>query len=150
MKAILFIFILVCFGFQKETPEKTLSKLGVFDGRTPCQELAKMLDEKVPDCTKIKWRLTLFVDSATHKPDSYTLEGFMRQRGTPRKGPWSIIKGSNEDPDATIYRLDASDGKAPLFLLKVDDNVLYFLDSEKKHLVGNKDFSYALNRQEGK
>jgi hypothetical protein len=42
--------------------------------------------------------------------------------------------------------LEESDGKPALFLQKGDDNVLYFLDPEKKLMTGNYDFSYALNR----
>ena len=151
MKALIYFAIIICFTSQHPATEVKLSKLGVFDGRTPCKDLAKMLDEQAPsDCIKIKWRLTLYVDSITRKPDSYSLLGFMREKGGPRKGSWSIIKGTKEDPEATIYKLDDNNGKPSLFLLKGDDNVLFFLDSEMKHLVGNRDFSYALNRMPGK
>jgi hypothetical protein len=151
MKTILFATLLAIFIFQAPEPEVKLSKIGTFDGRTPCQELAKMLDEKaMVECIKIKWRLTLYVDSITRKPDTYSMLGFIYKKGAPRRGTWSIVKGAYEDPEAIVYRLDDNDGKPPLFLLKGDDNVLFFLDSEKKHLVGNKDFSFALNRIPGK
>lgn len=151
MKALLCLAFLVCLASQQPATTGKPSKLGVFDGRTPCKDLAKMLDEQAPsDCSKIKWRLTLYVDSISRNPDSYELIGFMREKRDPLRGSWSIIKGSKEDPEAIIYELNDNHGKPLLFLLKGDDNVLFFLDSEMKHLVGNKDFSYALNRMPNK
>lgn len=48
--------------------------IGVFDGKTPCQELAKYLNEQEkPECTKIKWRLTLYKDNLTTNSGTYSL-----------------------------------------------------------------------------
>jgi hypothetical protein len=120
--------------------------VGVFDGRTPCQELAKQLNEKtIPECIKIKWRLTLYKDSVTGNPDAYELLGFVYKKDTPRIGKWHIIKGTHANPEAVVCQLDQP-GRETLFLQKGDDNILFFLDPEKKLMVGNRDFSYTLNR----
>ena len=118
--------------------------VGVFDGRTPCQELAHQLNEKASnDCMKIKWRLVLY--KTTETSGVYTLKGLVYQRENPRTGNWHIIKGTKSNPHAVVYQLDQQ-GKEPLLLLKADDNIFFFLDKEENIMVGNRDFSYALNR----
>lgn len=120
--------------------------VGVFDGRTPCQGLAKQINEKVTtECIKIKWRLILYKDSITGNPGSYRLLGFIYKKDNPRIGKWHIIKGTKANPEAIVYQLDQP-GESPLFLEKGDENILFFLDQEKKLMIGNRDFSYSLNR----
>ena len=97
------------------------------------------------ECTKIKWRLTLYKDSVTGNPDTYGLLGFVYKKDNPRIGKWRIIKGTKANPEAIVYQLDQP-GREPLFLQKGDDNILFFLDQGKNLLVGNRDFSYTLNR----
>lgn len=149
MKNILSLAFLLCCLLNSKTgfcqPVKKINVLvGVFDGRTPCQELAKQLDEKTtPECIKIKWRLTLYKDSITGDPTTYELIGFAYKKGNPRTGNWHIIK---ENANTTIYQLDQS-GKKSLLFLKAGDNVLFFLDESKRIMVGNRDFSYTLNRK---
>jgi len=122
------------------------SLLGIFDGRTPCQELAVQLDEKMnEECTKIKWRLTLYRDPVTGGPGRYELFGFVHKKDSPRTGPWRIVRGVMGNPDAPVYQLDQT-GRPPLFLWKADDNILFFLDRDRNLMVGNRDFSYTLNR----
>jgi hypothetical protein len=152
MKQIILLFFISCGLVQSNQCTAQSSKkpgnslAGVFDGRTPCQELAKQLHETVtPACIKIKWRLTLYKDSVTGDPGTYELLGFVYKKDTPRTGKWSISKGTKVNPQAIIYQLDQP-GREPLLLLKADDNVLFFLDQEKNLLVGNRDFSYTLNR----
>jgi hypothetical protein len=120
--------------------------VGVFDGRTPCKELANQLQEKVTDeCIKIKWRVTLYKDSLTGKPSHYEVIALTHKKGNPRTGSWRILKGTRIDPQATVYELQ---GKVPIYLQKADDNILFFLDENKRIRVGNYDFSYALNRKQ--
>jgi hypothetical protein len=67
----------------------------VFDGRTPCKDLAKQLNEKLAtECIKIKWRLILYKDSITGNPDTYELLGLYIKKiihelenGTSSKAP---------------------------------------------------------------
>jgi hypothetical protein len=120
--------------------------MGIFDGRSPCQELAAMIHEKtIPECDKIKWRLALYKDSVTGKPNGYQLWGFIYRNEHPRIGQWHITRGTKADPDAIVYQLDM-EGKPSLLLQQGDDNVLFFLDADRNLFVGNRDFSYTLNR----
>jgi hypothetical protein len=94
---------------------------------------------------KLKWDLTLYQNPATGLPTTYKLRGtFYRQQIG--EGKWSIIKGTKTNPDAVVYQLDPDKAQGSLFLLKADDNIIFFLSKEKNLLVGNGDFSYTLNR----
>lgn len=127
-----------------EPPAKKI--LGVFDGRTPCRELAKMLEENATsECIKIKWRLTLYSDKGWDG-GSYEITGFAYQRGNPRTGNWSLTKGTKENAAAEVIQLHTEKGNT-MYFQKMDDNILLFLDAQKNLMVGNRDFSYALNRK---
>jgi hypothetical protein len=146
---VILFFILMIFGnpvIAQESAQKPYTLLGVFDGRTPCNVLAAYLNAPPsPECIKIKWRLTLFVDSITRMNGRYELIGLTYKRENPRMGTWQIINGTHEDPQAIVYQLNEN-GRPPLLFQKCGNSVLFFLDKERKLLVGNKDFSYTLNR----
>jgi hypothetical protein len=121
---------------------------GVFEGRTPCQGIARELGiDAGADRNKAKWRVTLYCDPATRAPTTYKIEGTLYRRGI-REGTWSIIAGTADDPGAVVYHLSPARSEAGLSLLKGDDNVLFFLDHDRRPLVGHADFSYTLNRRE--
>jgi hypothetical protein len=120
--------------------------VGMFDGRTPCRELSIQLNETVRDeCTKIKWRLKLYRDPTQLETGRYELQGFVYKKENPRIGKWQIEKGTKANPDARVYRLE-QEGRPTIFLQQLDENILFFLDEKKNLLVGNRDFSYTLNR----
>lgn len=122
---------------------------GVFEGRCACQELAQVLKREVsPDCFKTKWGLDLYQNPDTQAPTTYVLEGsFFRQ--AIRKGNWRITKGTKTDPNDLVFELEA-DNQQTIYLLKGDDNVLFFLDNDKNILTGNELFNYTLNRVQKK
>ncbi len=123
------------------------SVFGVFEGRSPCRGIAREL--RRPDdagCIKVKWRITLYQDPETKIPTRYKVEGTL-YRGQTREGKWSILRGAHADPDAMIYRLDATSTEPRLDLLKGDNDVLFFLNQDGRPLVGHGDFSYTLNRR---
>ena len=97
-------------------------------------------------CTKAKWRVTLFQDPKTAAPTTYKVEGTLFRR-EPREGSWSIVCGAANDPKATVYELKGKDTQPSLWLLKGDDNVLFFLNTDRQPMVGNGEFSYTLNRR---
>src|SRR5688500_15173847 len=106
---------------------------GSFEGRTPCQEIARELDlyagqpeSERAKCIKRKWGLTLYYDSVTHEPTTYNIIGIGEKSGN---GTWHIIKGTHTNADAIVYQLDMADRS--LFLLKGDDNVLFILDHDQ-------------------
>lgn len=148
-----FLMLLVLHSFLQSKPcvaqatgKASANVVGVFDGRTPCRDLASQLDEKIAtECIKIKWRLILYKDSITTNSGTYELFGFVYKKDRPRLGKWYLIKGTKSNSDAMVYQLEQP-GRAPLFLMKADDNILFFLDKEKNLMVGNRDFSYTLNR----
>ncbi len=149
MKAISSLFILLCscFPFTLVSAQLANNKanlIGYFDGRTPCQELAKQLNEiTTPECIKIKWRLTLYKNGADTTSGTYSLEGFKFRGDSVLKGTWQIVSGTKADPKAIIYQLHHS-VKGSLFFLKADDVVLFFLGKDRNIMVGNRHFSYAL------
>jgi hypothetical protein len=136
-------------------PSKTTSRtpvasgpsvLGVFDGRFPCAEIAK--DWKITvgsACEKVKWDLTLYQDPNTRQPTTYKLRGTLN-RTAAREGKWAVLRGTQADPQAVVYQLDADKPSVSIYLLKGDDNVLFILDQERNLRVGNANLSYTLNR----
>ena len=115
---------------------------GVFRGRTPCQELSAHLNIAAsPACNKVKCRLVLYQDPQTQTPTTYIWTGKTRLTNT-----WSIVTGTKSDPHAVVYKLNNPDPKASLALQAIDPNVLLVLSTNGTPLVGNKEFSYTLNR----
>ena len=114
---------------------------GVFEGRTPCSEIAAQLKKEVSaDCIKLKWRIFFYKESMTYKTDGSFF------RAEPRKGKFRVLHGSAGNLSAVIIQLDPDKPSESLYLLKGDDNVLFFLNDEKKCFVGNSDFSFTLNK----
>ncbi len=119
------------------------SVYGVFFGRTPCQELISQLGlPENSNCAKRKMSFVLYQDSLTLQPTMYEIRGVGPRSG---KGRWKIISGTPGDPNATVFQLEF-DSNTSLYLLKGDDNVLFFLDEKKDLLSGNGNYSYTMNR----
>jgi hypothetical protein len=117
----------------------------VFEGRTPCQELSTLLGLNKSDaCNKMKWYIIFYTDSVTGKPSYYLKGGIGYRKETMERGKWQII---NKD-GRIIYQVNPDDRTYTLYLLKGDDNILFFIDPDGRLLVGNEDFSYTLNRRE--
>lgn len=118
---------------------------GVFEGRSPCHELATQLAIRPgSDCTKLKWALTLHQDPVTRAPTRYVLEG-TAYRTAPRTGRWAVLR-SRSDPKLVVYRLDPDQPGRSLSFFRADDNILLFLNEDGAFLVGDSHFSYTLNR----
>lgn len=113
-------------------------KAGVFDGRTPCHELSTLLKLTPTDsqCLKRKWRLKLSKTSPRTGAFELITVNY-RDDSNQLKGNWRMESG--------LLELDFTN-RGKLCLLPVSENVFHFLDADKQLLVGNADFSYALNR----
>jgi hypothetical protein len=154
MKRILLTtFISILFSsvisFSQSAPDEKLL-IGMFDGRTPCQELAKQLKQPtIQECIKIKWRLHLYRDAESSGKGTFIVQGFTFRDQNKLTGQWNLVKGTSADPDALVYEL-VIPGRENLLLQQVDDNLLIFLDHQKNLMVGNRDFSYVLSRAEPK
>jgi hypothetical protein len=119
---------------------------GIFDGRTPCQGIARELSIAArPGCSKAKWRLTLFHDPKTHEPTTYRLEGTL-YRSQPREGSWRITEGIPGLPGSEVYELAPVNGESQVLLLKGDDRVLFLLGRDRRPLTGNAANAYTLDR----
>ena len=122
-----------------------------FSGRSPCRELAREINHPVEsDCVKLKWSLDLYRDSKTLAATTYRLRGTLyrheaNQTERIREGKWKVARGTKTDPNAIVYQLDGFDTDGPIYLLKADRNILFFLANDRSLLVGNEDFSYTLN-----
>ena len=125
------------------TPSGT-SVLGVFEGRAPCHEILFELLGMVPysSCDRIKWQLTLYQDQNTGAPSTYLCLGTR----TFREGTWTIVQGTESDPDAVVYQLYLDNAQQPVSLLKADDNHLFLLDRAMSLLAGDAQLSYTLSR----
>jgi hypothetical protein len=133
-------------NFWKAATREGTQIHGYFEGRSPCQEVAKLLNvPKGDDCIKIKWQLILYQDPLTHAPTTYALGG-LAWRNPPKTGKWKLSKGTREDPDAVVVQLDPDKSEGFLSFLKADENILLFLGNDRDLLVGNENFSYTLNR----
>lgn len=139
-------------GGHGSLDEKGLTAQTIFSGRSPCREVAKDLNRPVDsDCFKLKWLLTLHRDPKTLAPTTYHLKGTLYRsenpdKEFPREGKWKVIRGTKTNSNAVVYQLDAVGKDGPIFLLRADPNVLFFVGKDGRLLIGNEDFSYTLNR----
>ncbi len=102
----------------------------VFEGRTPCLEIAKLGLRLSENCYKIKWSLVLYASKG--KPTTYKTRGNV----APRTGTWKIKKG--------MIILEA---EHPVYFIMPVDNILLFTDAKWNLLQGDEDFGYTLNRK---
>jgi hypothetical protein len=120
----------------REIP-KGPSVFGVFDGRPPCKEYARQLKISPPaDCIKLKSQLILYRDKTSLQPTTYTLlvigvgdivkQGESSYQRLLLEGRWTIIKGIKSNPDAEVLALTLHKTSGYLYLMKADDNVLFF------------------------
>ena len=79
---------------------------GVFHGRVPCQTMAPVMHISVEtNCEKLKWGFTFFQDPQSKKPTNYEWDGSLF-RDKPRTGKWALIRGTADDPEATVIQLN--------------------------------------------
>jgi hypothetical protein len=123
------------------------SVYGVFIGRTPCAELVRQLHMTMPtDCSRIKWKITLYQDRNTLMPTTYAIRRVDVPDDTPRKleGNWNV---SQDALGTTVLQLDLKEYKTTLSFAKADNNILFFLDEEMNVRVGSDSLGYTLNRE---
>jgi hypothetical protein len=132
----------------KISPVSTGSSVfAVFEGRTPCAGISRVIGlRENSGCIKVKWRVTLHQNPQSSAPTTYKVEGTL-YRQQAREGSWRLVRGVASDPNAVVYKLDATATEGAIQLLRADENVLYFLNAQKQALIGTIDFSYTLNRR---
>ena len=125
------------------TPQPAVLKDSMaFEGRTPCNVPGIL--EPGKECYKLKWYIVLYANAEKNKPCNYRVLGTTWRKEGGRTGKWKIIAGKN---GRIIYQLNDDKGNGFMYLLKLDENVLGFTDTNGKLLVGDEDFSYTLNRR---
>lgn len=130
-----------------KSDEKSLQL--IFDGRTPCQEIATEHPEinVRTSCFKLKWKLILNRDSVTYLPTTCTIRTIVDNQPRELTGRWTIIKGTATNAEAIIYKIQADNLAEPILLFLGDENVLFFLDKDNNPFIGNEDFSFAMNKR---
>lgn len=121
----------------------------VFDGRTPCQEIALEHPEIniSQSCPKLKWRLILNRDSVSYLPTTYTIRKVVNGQPRDVSGRWTIINGTIAHPDAIIYKIEPDTPEESISFFVGDDNVLFFLSKNGAPYIGDENFSYTLNKK---
>jgi len=85
----------------------------------------------------------LYADARTNTPTTYrAISAPWRDTGG-KKGRWTVI---TDVQGRVTYQLLNDDETVFISLLKPDDNVLLFKDSNGRLLIGTEDFSYTLNK----
>ena len=102
----------------------------VFEGRTPCGEIAKLGLRLSENCYKLKWSLVLYASKG--KPTTYITRGSI---GT-KTGNWKLKKG-----------MIILESVQPVYFIMPEENILLFTDAKWKLLQGDEDFGFTLNRK---
>lgn len=151
--------LLLCLSLQGACKSRLAANAPViFIGSTACGGFIKLLMD-IPagaESDKIKWQLTLYDDSAGVKRFTAVYTWGLQQVNAPgfinngethtMQGTWATERGTATDPAATVYRLQPYAGKRPVLLVKMDDNILHFLYSDRHLLIGNAGWGYTLSR----
>lgn len=129
--------------FNFESKQATNNTPMTFQGRTPCNELIeKIKPESAASCLKIKWYIILYTNEQGQPTHYFRASGGTKKENM-IKGNWEIARGKD---GRIIYKLSPEKKSATLYLVKADDNILFFTDAEGNLLSGNENFSYTLNR----
>ncbi|MDB5210230.1 MAG: hypothetical protein JWQ30_1057 [Sediminibacterium sp.] len=127
----------------------------VYVGTTACDAYIKQVTG-IPakaECDKIQWKLSLdqsgkYLASLTYGLQEQSGPGFIGGgKSFQIEGNWTNETGTATDPRAKIYRLDRGKDQPEILLVKMDDSILHFLFSDKKFLIGNAGYGYALSRE---
>ncbi len=125
------------------SPKQTVIRDSIaFEGRTPCG--VPGIVEAGKECYKLKWLIVLYGNVAKNEAATYKLFGTPYRVEGGRRGNWKITAGKD---GRIIYQLFDKGGKPFIHLLKLDEGVLIFADAKGNLLVGDRDFSYTLNRR---
>jgi hypothetical protein len=169
--AALLLAVTACTPAIAQTPTTTpppspagSSLHGVFEGITACSAQTRPLSQ-IPtdtDCELMTWKVILYQDSGTGMPSTYTLESAYGASqanttspaggGTPiaMEGNWEIVKGTKTDPEADVYQLYAKDSQIAVSFVKLSEDLLHVLTSDRTLMVGNAAWSYTLNRTDNR
>ena len=133
----------------KSSGKEDRSAQVVYEGRTPCREIAAEHREmKVSAaCFKLKWKLVLNRDPVTLLPTTFTIRKIIDGKAQNVSGKWIIRKGTGTNQGQIMYIIEPDKPGESISFLAADHNVLFFLNKKNQPYIGNADFSFALNRR---
>ncbi len=153
----LFCFIVVSTRSQTISPNNFPAPI-MFVGSTPCDPFIKSLLRIQTDakCEFIKWELQLDknqINSGTYKlsfvygESQPNTNGFINGgKKVEITGKYTIGYGIYGNPHSKVYHLDGARFRSSVLLAEMDQNILHFMDNEKKFIIGNGGWGYVLNR----
>lgn len=121
-----------------ETNANGDSVMGEFGSRIPCA-----------DCERLKFALVIYEDAQTKLPTTYTMARVYVGRDESRiinSGEIRVIHGTALDPAHIVYELTSGAPPDYKWFWKVDENILFILDSNLAPRVGDAGYGYVLNR----
>jgi hypothetical protein len=133
----------------KSSGKEDQSARVIYEGRTPCREIAAEHPEmKVsPACFKLKWQLVLNRDPVTFLPTTFMIRKIIDGKAQNVSGKWIIQKGTGINQGQVIYIIEPDKPAESISFLVADRHVLFFLNKQQQPYVGNADFGFALNRK---
>jgi copper homeostasis protein (lipoprotein) len=96
------------------------------------------------DCPGIDTTLSLLAYSPNDLDHTrYVLKSSYQERNNTftETGTWTIVHGTPNNPDATVYQLKPKNGGQPTNFLRVSDNEILQLDSERRRIDSKLNFS---------
>jgi copper homeostasis protein (lipoprotein) len=123
--------VLITSAQKMAQPAKT--KMTVYQGVFPCA-----------DCSGLKTELTLYRNARTDAPETYRLrETYLGKPAGARTtvGKWTTLRGTPDNPDATIYQLNPDKPQEVRNFLVVNDNEIRQLDRELKEIESSLNFT---------
>lgn len=155
-KVLLLLLIVILPASQPS--ESATTTFGVFAGTSLCADVSRPL-LNIPfaaQCDRTKWNLTLYVDPVTQAPTTYKLSSeygyhidnrtLVMKGSNVREGKWSIVKGDNSDPNASVYQLDPANPQISLSFQKIDTNLIHLMERDRSLVVGSAAQSFTLSR----
>src|SRR6218665_1403175 len=127
-------------------------------GTSPCGNILKPFlgIANEPDCDFTKWTMTLYPQKA-NAPAAVKLvyrygvsrpntSGFMDEKKAQFEGHWTIQKGTKTKPNATVYQVTLHGIDKNLLFIKLSDNSIHLLDSQRGLMIGNSGYSYTFSK----
>jgi copper homeostasis protein (lipoprotein) len=115
------------------TPKSPMQLVARYRGVLPCA-----------DCPGIDTTLSLLANSPDDLAHTrYVLKSNYQERNNTftETGTWTIVRGTPDNPDATVYQLKPKNGGQPTNFLRVSDNEILQLDSEHRRIDSKLNFS---------
>ncbi|RFS16652.1 hypothetical protein [Emticicia sp. C21] len=156
MKKIIQLLILNGVFFVAYAQE--VKPFATFVGTSPCGNIIKPLlgikDDK--ECDFTKWTMTLSPQKA-NAPAAVKLvyrfgmsrsntSGFIDEKKAEFSGHWTIQKGTKTKPNAIVYQVTLHGIDKNLLFVKLSDNSIHLLDSQRGLMIGNSGYSYTFSK----